>query len=31
VVPGLLDGLDVIRSRFAAGLAPGRDLCAAAE
>ncbi|HEY0570732.1 MAG TPA: glycosyltransferase [Enterovirga sp.] len=31
VVPGLLDGLDVIRSRFAAGFAPTRDLRAAAE
>jgi predicted glycosyltransferase len=31
VVPGLLDGLDVIRSRFAAGFAPARDLRAAAE
>jgi predicted glycosyltransferase len=31
VVPGLLDGLDVIRNRFSEGLAPAQDLRAAAE
>jgi predicted glycosyltransferase len=31
VVPGLLDGLDVIRNRFSEGPAPAQDLRAAAE